>query len=86
MGGKKVTITIDGREITAEEGQMLLWVALENDIYIPHLCAINEEARPNASCRLCFVEIEGINHPVTSCTRFVEEGMVVHTSTPRVDR
>ncbi len=81
-----VTITIDDREVKARTGQKLLWAALENDIYIPHLCAIKAEKRPNASCRLCFVEIEGLSDPVTSCSRTVKEGMVVTTRSPRVDR
>lgn len=81
-----VKITIDEKIIEAKKGEKLLWVALQNDIYIPHLCAIKEENRPNASCRLCFVEIEGVSNPVTSCTRNVEEGMVVKTRSPVVDR
>lgn len=81
-----VKITIDDREIEARAGEKLLWAALENDIYIPHLCAIKDEKRPNASCRLCFVEIEGVDHPVTACTRKVEEGMVVKTRSPHLDR
>lgn len=83
---KKITLTIDGREIKASEGEKLLWVALENDIYIPSLCAIKEEGRPSASCRLCFVHVEGLPAPVTSCTQPVTEGMVVKTRTPQVDR
>ncbi len=81
-----VKLTIDDREIEARAGEKLLWTALENDIYIPHLCAIKDEKRPNASCRLCFVEIEGVDHPVTACTRKVEEGMVVKTRSPHLDR
>lgn len=81
-----VKIVIDGTEVKARRGEKLLWAALENDIYIPHLCAIREEARPNASCRLCFVEVEGTQDPVPSCTRTVEDGMVVKTRSPRVDR
>ncbi|UNC91804.1 2Fe-2S iron-sulfur cluster-binding protein [Candidatus Contubernalis alkaliaceticus] len=81
-----VTITIDGKQINAEEGSMLLWAALENDIYIPNLCAMKEKARPSASCRLCFVEVEGMCQPVTSCTQPVTEGMVVRTRSPQVDR
>lgn len=83
---KQVTITIDDKKITAIEGEKLLWTALNNDIYIPHLCGVKDEERPNASCRLCFVEIEGMPNPVTSCTVPVSEGMVVKTRTPRVDR
>lgn len=81
-----VTITIDEKQLQVKNGEKLLWAALDNGIYIPHLCSIREEERPNASCRLCFVEIEGINHPVTSCTRTVKEGMIVRTRSPRIDR
>ena len=63
-----------------------MWVALENDIYIPNLCAIKEKKHPSANCRLCFVEIEGYSRPVTSCSQRVEEGMIVRTRTPAVDR
>lgn len=81
-----VKITIDDQLLEVKRGEKLLWAALENDIYIPHLCAIREEKRSNASCRLCFVAIEGVSHPVTACTRTVEEGMVVKTRSPQVDR
>lgn len=81
-----VTITIDDRQVQARPGEKLLWAALKNGIYIPHLCALPEIDPPAASCRLCFVEIEGRRGPVTSCTQPVTEGMVVHTRSPRVDR
>jgi NADH dehydrogenase/NADH:ubiquinone oxidoreductase subunit G len=83
---KKITLTIDNKTITASEGEKLLWVALENNIYIPNLCAIKDATRPAAGCRLCFVEIEGFREPVTACTTPVAEGMVVKTRTPAVDR
>ncbi|NLL57052.1 MAG: 4Fe-4S binding protein [Firmicutes bacterium] len=83
---KKITLIIDNKTITASEGEKLLWVALENNIYIPNLCAIKNAGRPAASCRLCFVEIEGFKEPVTACTTPVAEGMVVKTRTPAVDR
>jgi formate dehydrogenase major subunit/NADH-quinone oxidoreductase subunit G len=81
-----VSITIDGREIAAPLGEKLLYVALENGIYIPHLCAIKENTRPHAACRLCFVEVEGYPRPVTSCTEVVREGMQVVTRSPVLDR
>ncbi len=83
---EKVSLTIDERTIAVDAGIRLLWAALDNDIYIPHLCAVREEKRPNASCRLCFVEIEGASRPVASCSKVVEEGMVVKTRSDRVDR
>lgn len=83
---KTVTLTIDGKTITAPEGEKVLWAALDNGIYIPNLCAIRKAAEPYAGCRLCFVEIEGRNGPVTACTEPVAEGMVVTTRGPTAVR
>jgi len=76
---KTVTITVNGKVIKARTGEKLLWAALENGIYIPNLCAIQDKPEPNAACRLCFVEIEGKKGPVAACTVAVTEGMVVNT-------
>jgi len=83
---KTVSLTIDGKEITAREGDSLLWAALDNGIYIPNLCAIRDRPEPAASCRLCFVEVEGYSQPVTACTEPVKEGMVVNTKGPEALR
>ena len=76
---KKVSLTIDGKQITARAGEKLLWVALDKGIYIPNLCAIRDRREPNASCRLCWVEIEGLPKPVTACTVAITDDMVVNT-------
>jgi formate dehydrogenase major subunit/NADH-quinone oxidoreductase subunit G len=76
---KKISLTIDGKKIRAHEGDKILWAALENGIYIPNLCAIQESPHPSASCRLCFVEVGNENEPVIACTEPVKEGMVVNT-------
>ncbi len=76
---KTVSLTIDGKKIKAREGENLLWVVLDNGIYIPNLCALRDKPEPAASCRLCFVEVEGKEQPVTACTETVTEGMVVNT-------
>ena len=75
----KVSLTIDGREITARKGEKVLWAALDSGIYIPNLCAIREASEPWGGCRLCFVEIEGRRGPVTACTEPVADDMVVNT-------
>jgi len=79
METKDIFLTIDGKKIKAHEGDKILWAALENGIYIPNLCAIREKVQPPASCRLCFVEVEGENEPVIACAEPVKEGMVVNT-------
>ena len=76
---RTVSLTIDDRKIRALDGEKILWAALDNDIYIPNLCAIRERSEPFAACRLCFVEIEGEDEPVAACTAPAAEGMVVNT-------
>jgi bidirectional [NiFe] hydrogenase diaphorase subunit len=83
---KKVSLTIDGKKIKAPQGEKVLWAALNNGIYIPHLCARHDNTAPDASCRLCWVEIEGKPKPVTACTETVAEGMVVNTKGPGASR
>ena len=83
---KKVRIIIDGEEIEAAEGDNLLRVCLENDIYIPNLCYMRGMDTPPVSCRLCFVEVEGQDGPVSSCRVKVSGGMVVFTDTDKVRR
>lgn len=81
---RKVQITVDGKEISVNEEANLLETCLNNDIYIPNLCYMEGMESPPASCRLCFVEIEGQNNPVSSCTVKVSDGMVVFTDTDKV--
>ncbi len=72
-------ILINGKEIECKKGERLLWVALDNGIYIPNLCAIRERKEPYGGCRLCYVEVRGQELPVTACTLRVEEGMIINT-------
>ncbi len=81
-----ITIVVDDRQLKVAAGQSLLQACLANDIYIPNLCFMEQLDPPPASCRLCFVEVEGESAPVTSCTVPVAPGMVVKTDTPAVRR
>jgi formate dehydrogenase major subunit/NADH-quinone oxidoreductase subunit G len=76
---KKIRLSIDGKEVECFEGETLLWVALDHGIYIPNLCMTKEISEPYGACRLCYVEVEGGDWPVTACTTKVKEGMVVNT-------
>jgi bidirectional [NiFe] hydrogenase diaphorase subunit len=75
---------VDNREIEAPEGKTVLQACLDNGIYIPNLCYLETMDTLSASCRMCFVEIEGERQPVTSCTAIVKENMVVKTDTETV--
>jgi NADH dehydrogenase/NADH:ubiquinone oxidoreductase subunit G len=81
-----IKLSVNDTEIEVNSGISLLQACLENDIYIPHLCHIDERETPEASCRMCFVEIDGIEGPVTSCSCNVAEGMVVRTDTVEIRR
>jgi len=80
-----VTITIDERELQAEEGATILAVARDNNIYIPSLCT-NDAVTPYGACRLCLVEImrNGRGRLVASCLYPVEEGLIVKTNPERI--
>jgi len=79
----KVTLTIDGEEVTVPEGTTVLRAAALAGIGIPKLCA-TDSLEPFGSCRLCLVEIEGMKGLPASCTTEVREGMVVTTQNERV--
>jgi NADH-quinone oxidoreductase subunit G len=81
---KQVTLTIDGREVTATEGQMLHDAAREGDVEIPVFCYEPKLGAPVGACRMCLVEVEGIPKLQTSCSTPVRDGMVVHTRTEQV--
>ncbi len=78
-----VTLTIDNRTVTVPEGTTILDAARAADIYIPTLCYL-QDINEVASCRICAVEVEGVDKLATACNTLVEEGMVVHTNTQRV--
>jgi bidirectional [NiFe] hydrogenase diaphorase subunit len=81
-----ITLTIDGVQCKAKQGAKLLWTSLDNGLYIPNLCAIRKAKTQSATCRLCFVEVEGWINPVTACTKTIKEGMKVHLNTARVKK
>jgi len=78
-----VALTIDGKKVTARQGETVLDVARREGIRIPALCNLEGQA-PWGACRLCLVEVEGWDKLQAACTLWVAEGMVVHTDTPRV--
>jgi NADH-quinone oxidoreductase subunit G len=80
---KPVKITIDGREIVAEAGQMLLQVALDHGIEIPHYC-YHPKLSIDGSCRMCQVKIERVPKLAISCNTPVVDGMVVDTQSAEV--
>jgi NADH-quinone oxidoreductase subunit G len=73
-----VTLTIDGVEVTAPKGALLIRVAEQIGVAIPRFCD-HPLLAPAGACRQCLVEVEGQRKPVASCTQTVADGMVVKT-------
>ena len=81
---KMVTFEIDGREVQAPEGAMLVDGAKYGDVEIPYFCYEPKLGQPVGACRMCLVEIEGIPKLQTACSTPVKDGMVVVTTSDKV--
>src|ERR1700760_3243056 len=79
-----VTLTIDGREVTAAEGSTIWAAAKAAGIDIPVLCH-DERYDPVGVCRVCVVDV-GARVYAAACVRPCEDGMEVRTATPELDR
>jgi len=80
-----VTLSIDGRDVSVPAGTSVMRAAAEIDNEIPKLCA-TDNVKSFGSCRLCLIEIEGRRGRPASCTTPVEDGMVVKTQTPHLQK
>jgi NADH dehydrogenase/NADH:ubiquinone oxidoreductase subunit G len=78
-----IKLTINGQKIAAEDGMSILDAALAHGIEIPALCH-DPDLKPESSCRLCLVEVDGRPWPRVACGTPVRDGMVVETNTPEI--
>lgn len=76
-------VIVNGKTIEAAEGDSILKIAEANDIHIPTLCYL-KKLSPIGSCRMCVVEVEGLEKPVTACDTPAVNGMVIQTDTPKL--
>ena len=74
--------TIDGKEIEVPEGTNVLAAALGNGIHIQHFCW-HADLSVDGNCRTCMVEIEKVPKLQIACNTLVQEGMVVHSQSPK---
>jgi NADH-quinone oxidoreductase subunit G len=77
-GPDVVTITIDGKEVQAPRGELLIKVAQQHGSYIPRFCW-HERMKPVGMCRMCLVEVEGMRGLQISCATPIADGMTVRT-------
>jgi len=76
-----VSLTIDGKSVQVEVGSTILEAAAKVDIKIPTLCWL-QKVSPTGACRVCAVEIEGVDRTMTACNTPVKEGISVTTNSP----
>jgi bidirectional [NiFe] hydrogenase diaphorase subunit len=77
------TLTIDGKQISAEESATVLQAAAEAGVKIPTLCHL-EGVHDIGACRLCLVEVAGVPKLLPACTTQITEGMEVTTASERL--
>jgi len=79
------TITVDGKEIYAKDGALLIEELLANGVNIPHFC-YHPSLGKDGNCRMCMVEIEGKKRPQIACDTPVSDGMVIRTQGENIAR
>lgn len=78
-----VTFTLNGQQIRAPKGDLLIEAAKRSGVEIPAFCYY-EGFSLQAACRMCLVEVEKMPKLQPGCTLPVAEGMVIHTESPKV--
>lgn len=79
------TLTIDGKQISAEEGATILQASEEANVIIPTLCHL-EGVYDVGACRLCVVEVTGVSKLLPACTTRIAEGMEIQTNSERLQK
>lgn len=80
---KKVNLIIDDMKMQVEEGTTIMQAAETVGVHIPRLC-YHPFLSTEGACRICVVEVEGMNRYMPSCATKVWEGMNVKTNSPEI--
>ena len=78
MSDDQINITVDGQQLQARKGQMLIEVTDAAGITIPRFC-YHKKLSVAANCRMCLVEVEKAPKPLPACATPVAPDMVVKT-------
>ncbi|MBL0721768.1 MAG: (2Fe-2S)-binding protein [Sulfurovum sp.] len=80
-----ISIKINGKDCEGIAGDTILNIARANDIYIPTMCYLTK-VEPIGSCRMCVVNVEGVEGMILSCQERAVDGAVITTSTPEIEK
>ena len=78
-----VTLNINGQQVSVPEKTTIMEAAEKIGIHIPHLCFL-KDINEIGACRVCLVEVEGMDKLVPACDTECREGMEVVTNSPRL--
>ncbi|MFZ4398691.1 MAG: formate dehydrogenase subunit alpha [Bacteroidales bacterium] len=79
-----VHLSIEGIQIKADSNKTILETALENNLYIPHLCH-HEDLKPSGVCRMCLVEVDGQKGQIIACKTNAAEGMKIRIDSAEIN-
>lgn len=82
MNEDLITITVDGQQLEAPKGAVLIEVTDKAGIRIPRFC-YHKKLSVAANCRMCLVDVEKAPKPMPACATPVMDGMVIHTLSKR---
>ncbi len=78
-----VSLTLNGKPISADAHASILEAAKSNGVVIPTLC-FHQELNALGSCWMCIVELKGQNRFVPACSTRVTSGMHIETDNPEL--
>ena len=76
---KPITLTIDGKVCTGVYGETILEIARRHELYIPTMCNLSKVS-PIGACRMCVVQVKGVDGNILSCQEKAVDGIEVTTS------
>ena len=76
---RTVEFTLDGKTVSAPEGELLVHAAARHGVFIPTLCH-DDKLDPYGGCRMCMVAVDGSPRPLPACATRVAEGLAVSTN------
>lgn len=80
-----VKLSVNGEELEAKKGSLLIDTLLDKEIHIPHFC-YHQALGKDGNCRMCMVEIEGQKRPQIACDTPIKEGMIVRTKGDNIEK
>jgi len=83
MKDEKIKIYINDKPYIVKSGQTIMQAADSIGFHIPRLC-YHPKLSVEGACRVCIVQVQGMNNYVASCAFPIQDGMKIYTNTPEL--